>query len=64
MLKMTKIELELISDSDIYLFLMDPIRGGIIVCNKKFIHVNNKFTRKVHDEISDKKVMKKQKQMI
>ena len=28
MLKMTKIELELISDSDMYLFLMDTIRGG------------------------------------
>ena len=35
MLKMTKIELELISDSDIYLFLMDTIRGGICVVNKK-----------------------------
>ena len=34
MLKMAKIELELISDSDIYLFLMDTIRGGITVCNK------------------------------
>ena len=59
MLKMTKIELELISDSDICLFLMDSIRGGITVCNKKFIHVNNKYTKKVHDECSDKKVMKK-----
>ena len=59
MLKMTKIELELISDSDIYLFLMDSIRGGITVCNKKFLHVNNKYTKKVHDECSDKKVMKK-----
>ena len=29
MLKMIKIELELISDSDMYLFLMDCIRGGI-----------------------------------
>ena len=29
MLKMTKIELELISNSDIYLLIMDTIRGGI-----------------------------------
>ena len=34
MLKMTKIELELISDSNMYLFLMDTIRGGICVVNK------------------------------
>ena len=58
---MTKIELELISDSDIYLFLMDTIRGRITVCNKKFIKADNKYTRKVHDESSDKKVKKKLK---
>ena len=34
MLKMTKIELELISDSDMYLYLMDCIRGGICVVKK------------------------------
>ena len=34
MLKLTKIELELISDPDMYLFLMDTIRGGISVCNE------------------------------
>ena len=55
MLKMTKIEFELISDSDMYLFLMDTIRGGITVCNKKFVEVDNIYTRKVHDECSDKK---------
>ena len=46
MLKMTKIELELISDSDIYLFLMDTIRRGMTVCNKKFVKADNIFTRK------------------
>ena len=61
MLKMTKIELELISDSDMYLFLMDTIRGGICVVNKKFVKSNNIYTRKVHDESSDKKVKKKLK---
>ena len=59
MLKMTKIELELISDSDMYLFLMDTIRGGITVCNKKFIKLDNIYTRKVHDESSNKKLYKK-----
>ena len=61
MLKMTKIELQLISDSDIYLFLMDCIRGGICVVNKKFVKADNKYTRKVHDKSSDKKVKKKLK---
>ena len=61
MLKMTKIELELISDSDMYLFLMDTIRGGICVVNKKHVKADNIYTRKVHDESSDKKVNKKLK---
>ena len=59
MLKMTKIELELISDSDMYLFLMDAIGGGICVVNKKHVISDNIYTRKVHDESSDKKVTKK-----
>ena len=46
MLKMTKIELELISDPDMYLFLMDTIRGGISVCNKKHIIADNKYIDK------------------
>ena len=52
MLKMTKIELELISDSDIYLFLMDTIREGMTVCNKKFVKADNIYTRK-KDKNSD-----------
>ena len=60
MLKMTKIELQLILDSDMYLFLMDAIRGGICVVNKKFVKADNIYTRKVH-ESSDKKVNKKLK---
>ena len=46
MLKMTKIELELISDPDMYLFLMDTIRGGISVCNKKQVIADNKYIDK------------------
>ena len=61
MLKMTKIELELISNSDMYLFLMDTIRGGICQVNKKHVIANNINTRKVHDESSNKKVKKKLK---
>ena len=43
---MTKIELELISDPDMYLFLMDTIRGGISVCNKKHVLGDNKYIDK------------------
>ena len=46
MLKMTKIKLELVSDPDMYLFLMDSIRGGISVCNKKHVIADNKYIDK------------------
>ena len=46
MLKMTKIELELISDPDMYLFLIDTIKGGISVCNKKHVIADNKYIDK------------------
>ena len=46
MLKMTKIELELISDSDIYLFLMDTIRRGMAVCNRKYVRADNIYKKK------------------
>ena len=57
MLKMTKIELELISDSDIYLFLMDTIRGGMTVCNKKFVKADNIYTRKKENSDINKYLM-------
>ena len=56
---MTKIELELISNSDMYLYLMDCIRGGICQVNKEFVKADNIYTRKVQDESSNKKVTKK-----
>ena len=59
MLKMTKIELDLISDQDMYLLLMDSIRGGICQVNKKHSKADNKYTRNQHNEWSDKKIKKK-----
>ena len=56
MLKMTKIELDLISDQDMYLFLMDSIRGGITQVNKKFLKADNKYTRIQLDEWNNKKI--------
>ena len=46
MLEMTKIELELISDPDMYLFLMDTIRGGISLVNKRHVIADNKYIDK------------------
>ena len=64
MLKMTKIELELISDSDIYLFLMDTIRGGMTVCNKKYVKADNIYTREQHKIWVDKNLKKKFKKKL
>ena len=50
MLKMTKIELDLIADQDMYLFLMDSIRVGICQVNKKYSKADNKYIGNQHDE--------------
>ena len=59
MLKMTKIELDLISDQVMYLFLMDSIRSGICQVNKKYSKADNKYTRNQHNEWKNKKIKKK-----
>ena len=58
MLKMTGIGLDLISDQDMYLFLMDSIRGGITQVNKKYSKADNKYTRIQFDEWNNKKLRK------
>ena len=58
MLKMTEIELDLISDQDMYLFLMDSIRGGITQVNKKYSKADNKYTRNQLHEWNNKKLRK------
>ena len=55
MLKMIKIELDLILDQDMYLFLMDSIGGGICQIDKKYSKADNKYIRIQHAEWSDKK---------
>ena len=42
MLKMTKIELDLISDTDMHLFIEKGMRGGISYIAKRHSKVNNK----------------------
>ena len=43
MLKMTKVELEKISNPDIHLFIERGMRGGICYVSKKCSKVNNEF---------------------
>ena len=64
MLKMTKIELDLISDQDMYLFLMDSIRGGITQVNIKYSKADNKYTRNQYNEWENKKIKKKFKKKL
>ena len=43
MLKMTKVELEKISDPDKYIFIEKGMRGGIIYINKRYSKANNEY---------------------
>ena len=45
MRKMTEIELELISDIDMYLFIEKGMRWGIFYIAKKFSKANNKYIK-------------------
>ena len=43
MLKMTKVELEKISDADMHLFIKKGMTGGISYINKSFSKANSEY---------------------
>ena len=43
MLKMTKVELEKISDSDKYMLFEQGMRGGVSYIDKRYSKANNKY---------------------
>ena len=57
MLKMTGIELELISDNEMYLFVEKGMRGGIFYISKRYSKVNNKYLQTYHDKKPNQYIM-------
>ena len=57
MLKMTGVELELISDIDIYFFVEKAMRGGISYIAKRFRKAKNKYMKSYNDNEPSKCIM-------
>ena len=49
MLKMTKVELEKISNADIHLFIEKDMTGGICSISKRYGKANNEFCPDFHE---------------
>ena len=57
LLKMTEIELELVSNSDMYLLCEKGMTGGISYISKRFIKANNRYTLSYDDNKPSKYIM-------
>ena len=57
MLKMSGIELELISDIDMYLFVEKRMRGSISFIPKRYSKANNKYMKSYDDSKPNKCVI-------
>ena len=54
MLNMTKVELELIPDPDIYIFLEKGTRGGVSYISNRYTKVNNKYLKSYYPKQESK----------
>ena len=57
MLKMTKIELEKISDPDKYMFFEQRMRGGVSYVNKRHRYANNNYCQDYDKEKSENHII-------
>ena len=54
MLNMTKVELELIPDPDMYIFLEKGTRGGVSYISNRYTKVNNKYLKSYYPKQESK----------
>ena len=58
MLNMTKNELEVISDADIYSFFEKGMRGGVSYISKRYSQANNKYLKSCDPKQESKHILR------